>query len=172
MNLIGNVNKSAAAAFFGVTTQTLDRWFIAGCPVVKRGAGDAVVELDLSAMTRWRIGRAQEVKEKSSNNRDTKTSEPRVDRMKKIIKSFAIEILVPCLVNDFRADAKRIAKFAGVTEEQAIQVWSIWAVANYDSLQKLFEDPDIAVKHTEYTQHELKAAGDRAAKRMPKKAKR
>ena len=57
------------------------------------------------------------------------------------------------------ADAKRIAKFAGVSEEQAIQVWSIWAIATYDSLHRLFEDSNIAINHTEYTQRELKAAG-------------
>jgi Phage DNA packaging protein Nu1 len=168
MNLIGNVNKRAAAEFFAVTYQTLDRWFMAGCPVVKRGAGDAIVELDLSAMTRWRIGRAHELKEKSSSNRDTKKSEPLVERLQAIVKNFAGEILVPCLVNDFRADAKRIAKFAGVSEEQAIQVWSIWAIANYDSLQRLFEDPDFAIRHTEYTQREMKAAGERASKRNRK----
>ena len=47
MNLIGNVNKRAAAEFFGVTTQSLDRWFNAGCTVAKRGKDGAIWEMDL-----------------------------------------------------------------------------------------------------------------------------
>jgi phage terminase Nu1 subunit (DNA packaging protein) len=48
------VNKRAAAEFFGVSVQALDGWFLRGAP-----AGEKVgrnLMLDLSALARWRIG--------------------------------------------------------------------------------------------------------------------
>lgn len=53
-------NKREAAAFFGVSTAALDRWFDAGCPVHERGENGAIAALDLSEMAQWRIGRGQE----------------------------------------------------------------------------------------------------------------
>ena len=161
MKLIGHVNKSAAAAFFGVTTQSLDRWFTAGCPVAKRGSSGAITELDLSDMAQWRIDRAPEIKEPVTGTLKMRQ-----------LKKFTCEFLVPCLANDFLADAKRIAELAHVPEKAARDVWGIWTIVNYESLQRLFDDPAIAIKHTELTTLELKAQGDRERKRAEKSNKK
>ena len=53
------------------------------------------------AMTRWRVQRAQEVKEKYYGKRATMTDETSVQAYYALVKSYAVEVLVPCLVNDF-----------------------------------------------------------------------
>ena len=153
MNLVGNVNKSAAAAFFRVTTQSLDRWFIAGCPIAKRGSNGSILELDLAEMTQWRVERARERKDPEEAR---KPSPPGAVINADGYKRFASEFLVPALANDFRADIERIAALAEVTVDQAICVWSSWIVLNYETLHRMFDDEDLAIRHTEFTIAELK----------------
>lgn len=50
-------SKKTASEFFGVTAQSLDRWFSSGCPVAERDRHGHIKALDLSEMARWRIGR-------------------------------------------------------------------------------------------------------------------
>lgn len=50
-------NKKGAAEFFGVSTQALDGWFNAGCPIATRDRLGHIASLDLGAMTRWRLAR-------------------------------------------------------------------------------------------------------------------
>lgn len=50
-------SKRQASAFFGVSTQALDGWFTAGCPVHERDKDGRIKTLDLSALARWRINR-------------------------------------------------------------------------------------------------------------------
>jgi len=56
------VSKKEAAAFFGISTQALDGWFTAGCPVEERSRAGNVGKVSLRAMTQWRIRRAYESK--------------------------------------------------------------------------------------------------------------
>jgi hypothetical protein len=52
-------SKRQASAFFGVSTQALDGWFTAGCPVHERDKDGRIKTLDLSALARWRITRKE-----------------------------------------------------------------------------------------------------------------
>ncbi len=52
------VSKRECAAYFNVSTNTIDRWLDAGMPVASRGPGGAITGLDLCNVTRWRIDRS------------------------------------------------------------------------------------------------------------------
>lgn len=67
------VSKRECAAYFNVSTNTIDRWLDAGMPVASRGPGGAITGLDLCSVTRWRLDR-------SSNESDLEIEKTRLTR--------------------------------------------------------------------------------------------
>lgn len=53
------VPKKDAAAFFGVSVQALDGWFTRGCPIAEQDSHGRIKAVDLSAMARWRVEKAE-----------------------------------------------------------------------------------------------------------------
>jgi len=119
--------KKDAAKHFGVSTQALDAWFLAGCPVAERDDNGAIKALDLEAMNRWK-------RKRDLLHAMTPQQRERLDDK----FHFTCEIVVPAIAEREVTHLNWVADESGVPLELVEQVWSSLTFLKFFFVADLF----------------------------------
>lgn len=167
------VSKKEAAAFFRVSVQALDGWFVAGCPVAKRSTKGSVALVSLSAMARWRISRA--------NRKSEPVADSDENALQKQIEAFVREAigmkLIPAMWRMLlTAGAGYLHSDIGLDKERSVKAIVDLVLLLHTAAEGCFEDNNLDVDYPEALIEAAKAERDGSlalwvAKNWPDKPK-
>jgi len=147
-------NKRETAQFFGVTTQALDRWIDAGCPVLDRDTHGDVAKLDLSDVAKWRVQRAMDAKDPINLRLSTEDLEAE-------IQAVVAKFIFPLLADRAVRRRKVLAEEFSVPEVKVRDLLVFLLCAMHYDLGDFFQADELDVDYSAAVTAEMRASGDR-----------
>jgi len=140
------VSKKEAAAFFRVSVQALDGWFVAGCPVAKRSTTGSVALVSLSAMARWRISRANRKSEPVVDG-DENALHTKIDAF--VREAIGMKLIPAMWQMLLTAGSGYLHSEIGLDKERSVRAVLDLALLLHTAAESCFTDNNLAVDYPE-----------------------